>query len=373
MDHYHFDLAHPADDPAIRNLLRQNPVPGQMALTYEREPDYFLGAPVMGPVSQTLVARQLETQEVVGLATRSVRPLFVNGQVEEVGYIGQLRVAAAHRGRWILPQGFRLFHDLHQAGLASAHPATGYITTIIEGNDQAQGLLVEKARRHYPAYHRLDRLFTLALILGRRRRIPSGNWELRPADTVDLADLLACLHREGRRRHFFPALSPADLLGERTRGLNLADCVAACRGGRVVGFLALWDQSAYKQTVVRSYRADQRRLRPLYNLAARLLGAAPLTPIDQAIHFAYAAFPAVQDDDPTLLRALLAWVANRAVDRGFAFLMLGLTERDPLLTPVRRQLHIPYTSVLYTVCWPGDEAWRERLDGRPGYAEIATL
>ena len=92
----------------------------------------------------------------------------------------------------------------------SDHPATGYITTIIEGNAEAEGLLVEKARRHYPAYRRVDRLFTLAIILGKRigrgNRLATGDWELRPADTVDPADLLACLHREGPSPPLFPGV-----------------------------------------------------------------------------------------------------------------------------------------------------------------------
>ncbi len=381
---YTFDLAHPNDDPAIRRLLRANPVPGQMALTYEREPNYFLGSPVMGPLSQTLVARQLAgdkasgttsstassatSGEVVGLATRSVRPLFVNGYVEDVGYIGQLRVDEAHRGRWLLPAGFRLFHQLHQD-----RAARGYITTIIDGNAQAEGLLVGKARRQYPAYKRMERIFTLALILRSPRRVHLSGIEIRTAAQVELADVVAFLHKEGRRKQFFPAVSVDNLTSLATSGMRLDEMAVAVRGGTIVGVLALWDQSAYKQTVVRAYQDDLRRLKPLYNLGAKLLGAQPLTEIGQPIHFAYAAFGCVEADNPALFRPLLQTVYNWASWRGFAFLMLGLCQGDPLLSVARRWLHIPYTSSLYSVCWPEDEAWRTGLDGRVPYVEIGTL
>ncbi|MBX3052697.1 MAG: hypothetical protein KF753_14535 [Caldilineaceae bacterium] len=381
---YTFELSRPDDDPAIRRLLRENPVPGQMALAYEREPDYFLGSSVMGPLSQTLVARQETTGdtsgemgretarevvgEVVGLATRSVRPLFVNGQVENVGYIGQLRVDEAHRGRWLVPAGFRLFHRLHQDAAAQ-----GYITTIVEGNTQAEGLLVEKARRHYPAYRRLERVFTLALIVRRPRRVAAPGVEIRTAAQVELADVIAFLHREGRRKQFFPVYSAEDFTGPATRGLRLDEMAVALQGGKIVGVLALWDQSAYKQTVVRAYGDNLRRLKPLYNLGAKLLRGQPLTPIGQPIHFAYAAFACVAGDDSALFRPLLQTVYNWAAEHGFAFLMLGLCQGDPLLPVARGWLHIPYTSALYTVCWQEDEAWRQGLDGRVPYVEIGTL
>ncbi len=364
---YTFELARPTDDPAIRRLLRENPVAGQMALAYAREPDYFLGSSVMGTLSQTLVARQEENGEVVGLATRSVRPLFVNGEVENVGYIGQLRVAESHRGRWLVPAGFRLFHQLHQDGAAR-----GYITTIIEGNSEAEGLLVEKARRHYPAYRQMGRLFTLALIVRRGQRAATGV-EIRTGAQVELADVVAFLQREGRRKQFFPVYSAQDFTGPATRGLRLEEMAVAVRGGKITGLLALWDQSAYKQTVVAAYRDDLRRIKPFYNLGAKFIGAQPLTEIGQPIHFAYAAFACVENDDPALFRALLQTVYNRAAVRGFAFLMLGLCAGDPLLVVARRWLHIPYTSTLYTVCWQADEGWRQALDGRPPYVEIGTL
>ncbi|HXV42038.1 MAG TPA: hypothetical protein VEC96_03165, partial [Anaerolineae bacterium] len=164
-----FDLATPADEPAIRRLLASNPVPGRVTVTYEREPDYFLGCGTMGRFCQVLVARHQATGEVAAVASRSTRPLFVNGQVEEVGYIGQLRVDERFRGRWLVSAGFRFFHQLHADGRVA-----GYLTTIIEGNTEAQGILVDRARRHFPVYREIDRLCTLAIILRKPVKLRGG-------------------------------------------------------------------------------------------------------------------------------------------------------------------------------------------------------
>jgi hypothetical protein len=73
-----------------------SPIPGKIRIRYEREPDYFAGVATMG-TTQVLVARAEE--RVVGVACRSVRSLFLNGDRADIGYLGQLRVDQQFRGR----------------------------------------------------------------------------------------------------------------------------------------------------------------------------------------------------------------------------------------------------------------------------------
>src|SRR3712207_9243112 len=94
---FSIELATPGDDSAIRRLLATNPVPGRVTVTYEREPDYFLGCGTSGRCHQVLIARHLPAGEIVGIGSRAIRPLFVNGEVEEVGYLSQLRVRSEER------------------------------------------------------------------------------------------------------------------------------------------------------------------------------------------------------------------------------------------------------------------------------------
>lgn len=372
MSEFVFDLATPADDPAIRRLLADNPVPGQVTVTYEREPDYFLGCGTMGRFFQVLVARRQPGGEVAAVATRTTRPLFVNGQIEEVGYIGQLRVDERFRGRWLVSSGFRYFHHLHSDGRVA-----GYITTIIEGNTQAQGLLVERARRNFPVYREVDRLCTLAIILRKPDRLRSA-WCVAPRTTVaspaDLPTIIAFLRQHGAAKQFFPVYAEDDFChSPTTLGFRLEDFVLARQHGEIVGVMGLWDQSSFKQTIVRTYDGPLRRFRPLYNAWLRLSGAQPLPSPGQPIHFAYASFICLAGNNPDLFGVLLQEVYNLAVARGYAYLMVGLSTRDPLLRVAQKYAHIPYYSRLYTVCWPDEAAFHEKLDQRIPYIEIASL
>jgi len=139
----------------------------------------------------------------------------------------------------------------------------------------------------------------------------------------------------------------------------------------VVGVMDAWDQAAYKQDVVDAYGPTLRRLLPAYNLAARLLGARKLTPPGQAIPLAFASCICISDDDPAVMSALLSAGMQSAHQRGKAFLMLGLTDDDPLLDVARRHLHVTYHSDLFAVSWYYETI--TQLDRRVPYIEIATL
>ena len=91
-----FTLATPADDGSLRRLLRENPIPGSISLTFEREPCYFDASAIEGPFHQTIVAREKDTGQIIAFGNRSVRKLFLNGHPQDIGYMSQLQIGRAH-------------------------------------------------------------------------------------------------------------------------------------------------------------------------------------------------------------------------------------------------------------------------------------
>lgn len=368
MREFELGLAGPADDADLRALAARNPVPGSVELAYEREPNYFRGCAPLGAFWQVLAARHRSSGALAATACRAVREVFVNGEPEAVGYLGHLRVDRAFRGRGLVAGGCRVLRELHADGRVR-----GYLTTIVEGNREALGILVEKARPPIPVYRPVVRLHTLALP-ARPPKGRLGRWELRWGDRVDLGDVAARLRSEGRSRQFFPVVGVRELSPgcPTTPGLRAEDVAVALRGGRVEGVLALWDQTEFRQAVVRGYRGALRWARPLVNAACRAAGLPRLPDPGEPLRFGYGCFGCAEGDDPALWLALLAGVLGRAHERGLAFVMVGRAEGDPLLAPTRRLRHVDYASRLYTAAWDQGE-FHARLDGRVAYAEIATL
>jgi hypothetical protein len=366
---FSFNIAAPADDPALRQLLAANPMPGHITVTFEREPDYFVGCGTMGHFYQVITAKHQPDNELAGVVCRSTRPLFINGQVEEVGYLSQLRIDQRFRGRWLLRPGARYLRHLHADDRAPA-----YLAAIIEGNDQAHALLVKRSPREFPLFHPICRLWTLSLVLRGVKRIPVSSYQIHRGTAADISEIVALLRQHGAAKQFFPVYREADFdHSSLTPGFQVKDFMLAREKGKLVGVIGLWDQSAYKQTVVQAYSGALNRLRPLYNLGLRLVGARPLPAPGQKLPSAYASFSCIANNNPAIFDVLLRHLYNLAVGRGYAYLMVSLTEADPLLTVARCYWHIPYRSQLYVAGWEEAAAWSQCLDGRIPFMEPAAM
>ena len=361
------DLAGPADDAAIRLLMRRQPMPGRVAVTFEREPDFFLGCAVTGEDSRVLVARS-ETGEVVGVACRSQRNVFINGHEQRIGYLGQLRIDERFRGRWLVSRGFSLLRELHpSSGIRS------YLASIVDGNPEATGVLVKKRRRIFPEFHPVSNYCTLAIDVHHAKPPLPCVARIEPADPRELPEVVQFLIDHGRRRQFFPVWKEGDLRALASFGLRAQDILLARRGAHIAGIMALWDQSAYKQTVIKEYSRWMKTIAPLWNYSAPVFGRAPLPRAGETLRSAYAALVCVAEDDAAMFASLLRETYRQAHARGFNYLMLGLDARDPLLPTARTYFHILYPSRLYLAEWADGDHLHERLERSPAYVDIATL
>lgn len=366
---FSFELAQPADDPYLRHLLASSIMPGRLAVTFEREPNYFLGCGTMGRFWQIIIARHIPSSEIAAVLCRGIRPYFVNGYPQDVGYIGQIRVAQKYRGQQLLRHGLEYFRTLHADGRSPA-----YWGVISEENTIARKVLVEQPYTGFPTARQLARIYTLGIILSRPFPVHSTNIQIEGGSIASLPEIIAFLRQHGAQRQLFPAYDKSDFNGgAATLGFDINDFLIARRNDQIVGMLGLWDQANYKQTTVRGYAHSLALLRPLYNLGAHLLGAQPMPGAGKHILSAYASFICIAGNDPAVFAALLRGVYNLAAERHYAHLMLGLAETDPLLPIARQYLHISYHSRLYMAGWAEASDFLAGLDSRPPYIEIAML
>jgi hypothetical protein len=362
-----FQLAKSEHEAALRELARQSSMPGWIRLAFGREPDFFQSVNVQGKSSQVLIA--VENLRVVGMGCRSVKPAWINGQRAEIGYLGGLRLSPEARRTGALARGYAALRKLHEQA-----PVPAYLTTIVEDNREAADLLCS-GRAGLPHYIECGRYVTYAVHLTRNRPLYSPAVELRRGDEVGTEALVNFLNDAGRQRQFFPALDTGDFNTGCLRGLRPEDFRVAVRNrNELVGAAAVWDQSAFKQTIVCDYAPPVRLIRPILNGLLRLGGYRPLPAPGGNLDLLALAFWCVRNDDAEVARALLEQICLELRGGPHAFLVLGLHERDPLRTVMPRFRAFLYTSRLYLVCWDdGLEFVRNLNPALVPHLELATL
>ncbi len=361
-------IATPKDEAAIRELLSQQPMVGDVQLAVERQPSVLRAMQICGDRAQVLVGRELQAGTAVATIARSEYPAYLNGTLQRVGYVSLLRILQ-HARRWphFILDVAQLLDQLRSEGDAQIH-----IVSVMASNVRVRRFLEPRTSRFFPTSSHCGRFTTLVLgpTTKPRNRTPQ---ELVTATEDDLEQIAECLQRYAARYQFARHWSAEDLLSDQsTPGLAPSDFLLVKRQGRVAGCVAIWDQSSFKQIIVRSYTPRVARWRGLTNMLGGLLGIPPMPNIGELLRQAYLSHLAIDDDDPFMLHVLLAETLRRAHRRGLEYLTLGLDRRSPLYDAIRSRYRARrYENVLYRLDWSTEQA--VSLDDRPRAVELATL
>lgn len=374
--HIKISRAGPQDDAELRALLRSQPMPGWVRISFEREPDYFATAPIEGERHRVLLAREQTGPGVygplVGICARAVRRVFVDGEQRQLGYIGQFRAIGRWQTGWrvyrLLKEGFNeVEHSLHRSDELPYD-----VTSILSDNLAARRLLSANLKG-MPPYQWLSGLNTLVYRCGGHVR--NVDIQVESGTAVGLRAIADCLQRNYRRYQFAPVWDEAALAAS---GLRPEQFLVLRDGERVTACLGIWDQRAAKQMIVRDYRKPIALLRPLINLATPVFGFPRLPRAGSALQQGWLSHLACDQDEPAALRALLPAALSRGGQLGLQQLMLGLADRHPLLPDARRiRRHLTYRSDIYLVHWKSSSAENGRdvayRGTRPLLLETATL
>jgi hypothetical protein len=360
--------AEPSDNAALVALAAACPMRGDLTMCMDRAPDFFALARLEGERWRVGVAER--DGEITGCVAASARMTYVDGYVTPTGYAGDLKVHPAHRGG-ISADALTRFTSDTLRGFGG----TGLLTlvTILEGNRAMERRAV--GPRGLPHLTRFATLEVHAIPFLWPRAQSVCGITVCAARREDLDEMGALWHVVASGRQFAPALDAARLAAfiDAAPGLAIEDYLVARRGdGRIVGFVALWDQRLLKQLRVLGYSRRLSVARTALNGISRVAGTARLPDAGSVLPSLAALHLCVPDTAPEVLRALL--LHAHAVHRGTGrlFLTLALDRRDPLRVALRGLFAQPTCVGAYATT-PGGR-WRgRRLDGRPLYFESALV
>ena len=353
-------LAEQDDDAGLRRLLRTSVMPGAVRVAFTREPEYFAADGMAGGHDVTVVARHERGGRVVGSGRCSIYPLMRNGVRRRMGYLNVLRVGERTReSARLLREGYELL------GRETARLADGFFTSIATDNERARRVLEHGGRLGLPSYRPLCDLVTLVGAVtnaGGANRAPA-------ADEPELAEFL---ERASRDSQLALAWKPAPWRDLERHDLSARDFSVVRQDGRIVAAAGVWDQRAFRQTVIDGYGGWMGAARPFINATMAMRRRPPL-PAPGGI-LAQGGLLGAHALDPAAWPALWQLVRRRAAERGLSWLTLSRDVRDPELPILRRLMKgQEYRTTLYEVSWPGGTRWPDPWGEGPYCPEVALL
>ncbi len=362
---FEFSLASEVEDEELRALLRRIAMPGNITLSFQREPSFLLAEQAGSIASQVMICRDRTKDQIVGMGSRSIRDVYIDSKPARVGYLSMLRGVPEARGNIALARGYRYLRELHADGAVPY-----YFTTILDDNTEARNLLTS-ARGGLPVYKPLAQLTTYLIPLRRNRFHKNASNVINKVDQPQLTEAVAFLQQWNSQYQFAPVYTPADILGQSK--LLPAFCsehfYAYHEKGEIRGTLGVWDQQSFKQTVVTAYSRNMQLLRPFYNLYAAITGNPGLPPAASEIKVLYASF---LSGNESACEALLNRVRSDWSGKGYDYLSLGFCADNPLSQLASRYATQRIASTVYIVYWQDEHVTLPEAD-RPVHVEIATL
>jgi len=319
------------DNRGLLALAASCSMRGDMSLRFQREPDFFALNRLEGREWSVDV---IDAEDrLAGCIGSSMRDVHINGVEMRTGYVGDLKVHPVHRNMETADA------LCNRAGerMDRFPDGTPTLITVLAGNAAMERRL--SGPRGLPSFDWLATIRSYSIpILWKRRlrtsvsglRVEHAKW----SDVDAMAELWNCVARERQFSPVFDAHSFADWI-RSAPGLCISSyLLARSRGGELVGFVGLWDQSSFKQMYVEKYSRKMSVIAALTNAVAPRMGGARLAEPGERMVFQTAVHVCVPGETPDVLKDLLGAAHNDLRHTGNAFFNIGLDVVDPLSAAV---------------------------------------
>ena len=319
------DESHNEDLLAIN---RACPVEAVFTVLFDRGPNFF--AWPKQAFEDFVYLGAFDSGRPVGYCALGFHRSWVGGDWVTVAHIADARVVSEARGQGLLLLFLQRFMEQfgHRVSLACA--------VVMGGNRPAEKVA---SKWKVPAYPVLQSYpFDIVTLPLMRRFARTDDFQIRSAVLADAPAVAACIQQAYTGRFLAPHIDEDALLEmwNRDDGLGPKDWLLAEKGGRLVGAAAFSDEGRSREIIIQKYHPRSLPLKAVFRLATTIFrSAAPLPAPGGTLKRLTLRWPAVEEDDPAILRALVVAALSRYHGDGYHFIQASFAKGDPLKSALR--------------------------------------
>ncbi|MCU4414298.1 hypothetical protein KTH71_09640 [Acinetobacter sp. WU_MDCI_Axc73] len=330
------------DDQSLKNLIAVPITTRGVLLSFQREPSYFNASDVLYKKKLHFIIEDTETKNIVACYSNGYRPCYVNGEIQNIRYICDLRVDQNSRGKSLVKMvGEHVKQTMY---------APNFSQLIIFNDNHAARAAVQTGKMGMPDYYDEGMIETLTLtgfkdinkISRFLQSYKTSNPECSNSDEIlscqagphHIALINEFIAKMANDYNFLPAYDFRELLNQHHyfRGISLSDFHLYFKDDKLVGIFGLWDQHTFKQTKILNYSLILQIFRPIYNLFAHATQRMPLPA--QGDHFKYHLLHTLlcHPKDLTLHHQMILDAYQISKKHGLGIISFTLSHRDPRYT-----------------------------------------
>lgn len=347
--------ANESDGKEILRILESSAAKGNIELIYTRRPDAY--ASYMKETGEAKVYVSKVGDKTIGTCAELIREVYIGGKPCKTAYICGLKKDAAYSGN--IRFGSDFIHGLQQEDVGF------YYCSVILENRETQKMFEKKRKiismapiTEYKTY-----------IFNPRAKIKAKKhtFSFRQATENDISELINFLNREGKKRDLFPVIRTL----EQFYNLRYSDFYILLDGEEIIAAAALWNQTEYKQYVVKKYRRFMKMV-PFFNPLLKALGYISLPKEDKPLNFPMLSFFVCKNDDVENYKIFLNEI-RAIIARTYKMYVIGVPKNHYAISALDRLPSIHFTTKLYEIRFPWSEQEYKMLDVAKVYLECGLL
>lgn len=324
------------DDQALKNLIAVPITTRGIQISFQREPSYFKASDVLYKTKYHVVIEDVERQRKVACYSNGFRPCYINGQIQNLRYVCDLRVDHNYRGKSLVKVvGAHIKETMHEPNFSQL---------IIFNDNHAARAAVQTAKAGMPDYYDEGLIETLTLtgfttrsklrtFLNKNASDISSVQEIRsciaqPKHISIMSDFIAEM---AKHYNFIPAYDFAEFLHKDRyfSSLRLSDFSLYFKNERLVGMFGLWDQHQFKQTKILYYSPAISVLRPIYNLCTHITKSMPLPKLGDSLKYHVLHTLLCHPESLALHHQMVVDAYEQSKQQGIGAISFTLSHRDP--------------------------------------------
>ena len=366
MTKFSINIAKKSDDDNLRTVLRKTVMRGDMSLTFETEPSFFKAISIIGEKQTVLVIRDIEKNIIVGFAIRSIKRVFINEKMTNVGYLSTVRILPEYRGRRLLYLGIKKLNNILEKSSEKIN-----FTTIIKDNFYAQKV-ISNSRAGMPNYMNVGINKTFAIKPSKKNRY-KGLKKInikRGINGFNIEEIVSFINENGKKKDFFPVFTKKNIEDFSKLNFNLNNIYIAYFRNEILGFVGCWDQTEFKQTLVKGLSLKNKLLRYVNNYFLSHIIDTPAIPnLDTYIKAFFLNYIVIKDNNIDIFSQMLDAISNDYVSKNYNYFLIGLDQNDPLCNSIKNFRSFNYDAIVYLV----NTSCKSLSEERVKYLEISRL